>query len=164
MGWSYDYTNLDKGRLPFSREEITEVALRTVWNDNELEYSSQGRGFKEQLTREHSDLVCELSHEASLGQRESSMASLRAVLYGLWQACYSWPLRNTQEPFQEAWESASIEEKGWIAMATIRGVFHAEWPGIPRVSSGVKDRVHRLKALGNGWVPQVVARILQVRL
>ena len=31
----------------------------------------------------------------------------------------------------------------------------AEWNDVPRVSTGVPDRVNRLKVLGNGWVPQV---------
>ncbi len=35
-----------------------------------------------------------------------------------------------------------------------------EWEGVPRVGTGVKDRVNRLKALGNGIVPACVARFL----
>lgn len=34
--------------------------------------------------------------------------------------------------------------------------------GVLRVANGVADRMDRLKCLGNGWVPQVVARILKV--
>ena len=35
-------------------------------------------------------------------------------------------------------------------------------PDVGRVADGVANRVDRLKMLGNGWVPQVVARILQI--
>ena len=35
-----------------------------------------------------------------------------------------------------------------------------EWPGVPRVATGVKDRAARLRALGNGIVPACVARFL----
>ena len=35
-----------------------------------------------------------------------------------------------------------------------------EWEGVPRVAQGVKDRVGRLKALGNGIVPLCVSRFL----
>ena len=36
-------------------------------------------------------------------------------------------------------------------------------PNVGRVAHGVAFRVDRLKMLGNGWVPQVVKRILEVR-
>lgn len=35
--------------------------------------------------------------------------------------------------------------------------WHKEPEGLPRVSTGVKNRVDRLKAIGNGQVPLVVA-------
>jgi len=35
-----------------------------------------------------------------------------------------------------------------------------EWEGVPRVTDKTKDRVNRLKALGNGIVPACVARFL----
>ena len=35
-----------------------------------------------------------------------------------------------------------------------------EWPGVPRVATGIKDRVSRLRALGNGIVPACVAEFL----
>ena len=34
-----------------------------------------------------------------------------------------------------------------------------EWPDTPRVAVGIKDRVSRLRALGNAVVPAVVERI-----
>ena len=37
-----------------------------------------------------------------------------------------------------------------------------EWPGVPRVATGVPDRVSRLRALGNGIVPAVVAKFLRL--
>lgn len=38
---------------------------------------------------------------------------------------------------------------------------NGEWPGVPRVATGVKDRVSMLKALGNGIVPACVAEFLR---
>ncbi len=156
MGWPYEHTSIDKGWLPFSREEITHECLREMWGDKEFASTPQGREFSEQLTREYPDLVWCLSHETALGTRKGSLAQASAILRGLFEACYSWPLRNSQESFQEAWQPATCETKGWIALAAIRGIWHSEWPRIPRVSTGVTNRVHRLKALGNGQVPAVV--------
>jgi len=36
-----------------------------------------------------------------------------------------------------------------------------EWPGVPRVANGVKERVNRLKCLGNSIVPQIAELIFQ---
>ena len=53
-----------------------------------------------------------------------------------------------------------------IASAGSDGIIRSDWwsvePDLGRVAHGVANRVDRLKMLGNGWVPQVVARILQV--
>jgi len=38
--------------------------------------------------------------------------------------------------------------------------FDKEWPGVPRVATGVKNRVARLKALGNSVVPAQIFPIL----
>lgn len=157
MGWTYEHTALDQRRIPFPREEITEDCLRIMWNDAGFTSSPQGQRFIEQLSDKYPDLVRELSHGTALGRGQKSVAALSAVLLGLWEACYSWPLRNTQESFQEAWQRTPCEEKGWVAMASVRGIWHAEWPGIPRISIGINHRVHRIRALGNGQVSRVAA-------
>ena len=38
---------------------------------------------------------------------------------------------------------------------------NGEWPGVPRVATGVKDRVNQLKMMGNGIVPDCPAAFLQ---
>jgi len=51
-------------------------------------------------------------------------------------------------------ETGRMAQIGTTQQATLRG------PGvgpIPRVATGIKDRVNRLKAIGNGMVPQCVA-------
>ena len=41
------------------------------------------------------------------------------------------------------------------------GYWDREPEGVPRVATGVKDRVNRLKGLGNAIVPQVVYQIFK---
>tara|TARA_Y100000310_G_scaffold305607_1_gene345900 strand:- start:3216 stop:3416 length:201 start_codon:yes stop_codon:yes gene_type:complete len=43
------------------------------------------------------------------------------------------------------------EPNGWVE----------EWPGVPRVATGVKDRVARLKCLGNAIVPQIAEMLFR---
>lgn len=53
--------------------------------------------------------------------------------------------------------------RGWSCLTPITqpidtgNQWDAEWPGVNRVTSGTKDRVARLKALGNGQVPLCAA-------
>ena len=43
-------------------------------------------------------------------------------------------------------------------------LWEPEWSGVPRVATGVKNRVDRLRALGNAIVPQVAYRIFLAML
>jgi len=61
-----------------------------------------------------------------------------------------WPYGWTSlEPMPRAqWDA-------WLASQPVDGRWHAEpVETVPRVAKGVKDRVARLKAIGNGQVPQ----------
>jgi hypothetical protein len=60
---------------------------------------------------------------------------------------------------------------GWTSLDPLPVAQYEDWlasrdtwwqvePDIPWVAKGVKDRVNRLKALGNGIVPAVVGRFL----
>jgi hypothetical protein len=48
----------------------------------------------------------------------------------------------------------------WL-QAQFEGAWWLEEQGLPRVATGVKNRVNRLKCLGNGIVPLVVANFLE---
>ena len=157
MGWGYDYTKINTRWIPFSREEITEECLRTVWFDKEFASSPQGRKFREQFSGKYRNTVRYLSHETSLENREAAMEEIRSFLPNMWEACNSWPMRDSQKSFQEAWKSSSRETKSWIAMASIRGIWHSEWPGVQRICEKLINRVDRIRALGNGQVPRVAA-------
>ena len=86
-------------------------------------------------------------------QRERNTPPLNAVAGGslnpAWVAwLMGWPVN---------WESLE-------PLATMDGMgdWSEEPNGVPRVAKGVPDRVNRLKALGNGQVPQCVAAAWRV--
>ena len=53
------------------------------------------------------------------------------------------------------------EEKDWCILYCCGGQWHKEPPNIQRVAKGVKNRVDRIKCLGNAVVPQVAQVIAQ---
>jgi hypothetical protein len=62
-----------------------------------------------------------------------------------------WPENwSSLEPFpKEKWEEwLELQGKPWMP---------DPFETIPRVATGIKDRVSRLKAIGNGQVPQCMA-------
>ena len=74
---------------------------------------------------------------------------------------------KTLPEVQEIWESLSDQEKVWIAFRVSGRTLWPAGPGEqhewepPRIATGVKDRVARLKALGNAVVPAQVYPILK---
>jgi hypothetical protein len=83
---------------------------------------------------------------------------LRGQLNPTW-VCWlmDWPISWT------SLEPMSIEAFDEWKRKTIAGEwFDAEPDGVPRVATGVKDRVARLKAIGNGQVPACAALAWQI--
>lgn len=62
----------------------------------------------------------------------------------------------------------SLEPLTELRVPTVEQWRDGTWElGVPRVGTGIKDRVNRLKAIGNGQVPQAAAmawRILSEEL
>ena len=146
----------DQRRIPVSCQETTQRLLREVWNDGELECAPQGRGYHEQFTEQYPDLVLELSHGASLARGEASLSQARTLLRRVRKAIHARSVRYASHTPEEAWQSLSRETKDWVRVAACRRTHWdaGEWYGVPRVATGVKNRVDRLRALGNAVVPQ----------
>jgi hypothetical protein len=135
---------------------IAQGELRNLWDEIAARTTSQGRKSDEQLARELADAVPCLPYALALGNGEGSLEAASRFLCRLRQAGEaSRALRNTSEPLAATWKSLSDEEKNrWFLGACGRADWSAEWAGVLRVATGVKNRVDRLKCLGNAVVPQ----------
>jgi hypothetical protein len=136
--------------------QVSRKGLRELWRDGEPEYTPHGQEPGKQRPSELEDLVRFLSHPMALGEWEATVEKRVGTLQCMRAACNSlgvlWEALPT---LQEAWLFLPDEEKGWAILATRGGPWVTEWPGVPRIATGVKNRVDRLRMLGNGWVPQV---------
>lgn len=134
--------------------EAPEGTLRNMRIAEPPTGAPQGPEQGEQRAGEHSDALRKLPHSIALERGQDAEAEkVPAELRCLWEGDNAGAMRYTQDEVQAIWERASNEEKNWIRLAAIRGSWHAEWPGVPRVAVGVPKRVDRLKAIGNGQVP-----------
>jgi hypothetical protein len=134
--------------------EIPEGTLRNMRIGKPQAGAPQGQEHGQQFSGEHTDAMRKLPHEVALEGGEGIQAEeVPAELRRLWEGHYTGPLRNAQDTIEEVWERATSEEKDWIRVAAIRGVWNSEWPGVPRVAVGISNRADRLKAIGNGQVP-----------
>ena len=139
-----------------NKKETSEARMSVLWFVRTDWIVSQRRKSEEQFTRELAIALSELPHGLALGEREATLEATWQVR-SLRQTCKkAGLLRDSQFPFQEAWLTLPSEEKNWAIMATYRGPWVNEWPRVPRVASGIENRVHRLRSLGNAVVPQVV--------
>ena len=142
------------------RHKSTEASERSLRNVRIVEPqtgSPQGPEPREQRTGEHPNVVRELPHETALGRGEEGLSEVPAELRCLWEGNNARAMRYTPDEVQAIWERATGEEKDWIRLAAIRGNWHAEWPGVPRIAVGIPKRADRLKAIGNGQVPAAAA-------
>lgn len=148
--------NVNERWLSFSRTEIAWRLLRDLWNEGRLECSSQGWRFNEQFSEKYPNLVFCLSYKIALDRRKDALEEAQTCLQGMWKTCNTWTLRDTSNSIEKAWKSLSCEAKDWARVGAC-GRTHwgaGEWDNVPRVTTGVKNRVDRLKCLGNAVVPQ----------
>jgi len=153
-----NFRSKDKGK-EVKREEMPELR-----NDRKFTSSSQRLKPMEQQFEQHSDIMCNLSHEMALETRQKQIKEKEKFsVQDLWQACTEIGYVPTSlSEIPKIWESLNDEEKDWIALRiSKRDVWHSEWPGTSRLSTGTKDRVNQLKGLGNAIVPQIAKLLFE---
>ena len=140
---------------------INEASMRVLWGNGKSALTPQQPRSDEQLTRQLADALRQLPHEMALGTRQDGKAVASAYVYRLRQSSIQiGAVQHPPDSTEALWLSLPDEDaREWSRLAAYLGPFHTEWPGTPRISHGVKNRVHRLKCLGNSVVPQVVERI-----
>jgi hypothetical protein len=116
--------------------------------------ASSGREPLQQQSRKPDDIVRELSYALALGAWQDA-AEAAVGLQSLLGACEEIGyVPEALSAFPQIWRSMSDEEKYWVGLRLATGSpWCAEWPGVGRVAVGVKDRVNKLRALGNAVVP-----------
>lgn len=157
----------DAGCIPETVNIVPGGLLPGVQGNGEYRESPFGRQPKEQLQGEYRDIVRLLSYETSLAEWEEAVQKT-VGLQNLWQACKEIGyVPDALTTLQEVWQSISYQDKVWCV---IRAGGGTAWPAgygepqyewePPRIAVGVKNRVARLKALGNAVVPAQVLPIL----
>ncbi|MCE5190267.1 MAG: hypothetical protein LLG08_00550 [Actinomycetia bacterium] len=150
------------------REEFNQVPISSETIMRELRHyreslrSSQRWELEQQPSVQLDDAVQFLSYVlASCSGRHHQEERKAAVLRLRETILQTWTLLYPPYAPEETWESLSEDEKDWSIVAALRGQWHSEWPGVPRVATGVKGRVDRLKGLGNAIVPQIAELIFR---
>ena len=120
-------------------EEVSTGAVPGVRSDREEGHTSHRRQYGEQYPREPDDTLPQLPHEMALGEWQGD-APADSLLQSLWEACteIGYVFASLSE-VPQVWESLTDEEKDWVTIRVGTGEpFHAEWPDIPRVATGIK--------------------------
>jgi hypothetical protein len=164
---SQDEREPNKISTPIQGAKIQKIKLQNLWGDNETASPSQRRKPIKQRPFEPRDIMHILSRETSLDEWERN-AEATVGLQNLWDACKEIGLlRKTLSTLQEVWRSMSYEEKNWVSLYLVTGNPWCIEPPIKRVCPKQPHAAQRIKAIGNGQVPQAMAlawRILFARM
>jgi len=134
--------------IPEGSCEVSRESVREMRNGKEYRNPSQRRRLDKQCTCEFDDIVFELSHEIALGEWQNNAEKAENILFDLWES--SAGTRFLHEPLSalhEVWRSVTDKEIGSFRR---------------HLDKRNKNRVQKLKALGNAVVPQIVEIIGRV--
>ena len=141
--------------------EVQGPGVSGLWNRQKAPDASHGPGPQQQQPGELEDVMRLLSYLMALEARETQKenfkgcATLQNLRFGMAEI-ETGHVPETLSEIQEIWRSSDDETKHWWALRVATGTpFCSEWPGVPRIATGLTERTHRLKGLGNSVVPKI---------
>jgi hypothetical protein len=152
MGWPLFWTSLDINVKPYynswheakqwsqtGAKKIQSGIMRNVWWEIDPSETSQGRKSNKQRGNQCNDSLPTVPCEDSLLDWELGDGKREA---------------NT---LQDLRGDIQTQKNSQINIMWQAGLPEGKWETISRIAVGVKNRVDRLKAIGNGQVPAVAA-------
>jgi hypothetical protein len=144
-----------------TRTEIPERQMRAVRDYVTAFNSSSRQKLEQQRSLEFGYAVHVVSYFIASQTGRHPHQEIETALSRLSQAfCQTFSVQYASDSPETNWASIVYQDRRWIVNAACLGVFHAEWPSVGRVATGIPNRVPRLRALGNSVVPQLVCEIL----
>lgn len=154
MNWPMGWTSLEPMRheswkhwKESSAADFHSDGVREMWYDRDPSTPSQGQESTEQLPVECGDPLPKMPQGGShagwdMGARKSGAVSLQSVRTGI--------------PAEAHAAGCDMQQTLSIGVGAYQCREKMEY--VPRVATGVIARIERLKAIGNGQVPEVAAR------
>lgn len=149
MGWPIGFTSLEPLRKDYfddwqqrtqaSAENLSGGNMRVMWWDNDPSETPYRPRPAEQRAGQHTDSLSELPQGDTRSQWH--MGERSSIGGGM----------------QDMWDGISAETESPVNTLRKSRLPEGEGETISRVAVGIKERVNRLKALGNGQVPIVAA-------
>jgi hypothetical protein len=156
-------TNIDS--VAKKSNTVSGKNMRPLRNTRQSKHPSFRYQSSKQRFKEPQNVMCFMSYIMALDTWKSQKADTETTtaMLCVQRAISEIMAGNVPETLSEIkkiWRSLTNKEKAWIALRCSSGnSWCSEWPEVPRVASGVKERVNRLKCLGNSIIPQIAEMI-----
>ena len=160
-GGGNDARRTSAGSTEETSGQVQREPLRTLRDSGRFTHPPHGYEPSEQRAIEPENALRIMSHIMALDARQpqefsgEAAATVQRLRQGICEA-KTGDVPETLSEVQEIWRSTSDQEKTWFIIRISSGnPWCSEWPGVPRVATGIPNRIDRLRGLGNAVVPAV---------
>ena len=141
-----------RGRCVHWEHEEERVQVREQWEP--------GSGSRERVPREASNVADTKSKQCNVSDNHAGVSMEREQVSESGDSSRSDRIPNASSERLEGWESSGRESEEHSSSSG--SCWWSTEPNVGRVAHGVASRVDRLKAIGNGQVPLVVAQAWEI--